>query len=215
MCKILGIGIQSEMYEEIFKRYRQLEPYINHKSRGSGLGLSISKAYVEILGGKIWLNSDYGKGTVFYFTIPYKQVNERSLSGNVTSISENDKTKEKTILIVEDDDTSFYLLEEFLKDMEIFIIRAPDGLRALEICNSDKQIDLVLMDIKMPVMNGFEATKLIKAIRPSLHIVAQTAVANNYERTMSVKYGCSDFIDKPIDRLHLRSIIEEYLMKVE
>ncbi len=196
-----GIGIPSGMHEEIFKRFRQLEYSNDNQPSGSGLGLAISKAYVEMLGGMIWLNSLPGKGSVFYFTIPFKKVNLADKS--VRSKQQDIKIEIKglaTIVIAEDDDLNFMLLKEMLSDSRLTILRASNGLEALEICSSNLQVDLVLMDIKMPTMNGYEATEKIKKIRQSLPIIAQTAYFSEAEKSKAIACGCSDFINKPIDK---------------
>ncbi len=208
-----GIGISSGMHEEIFKRFRQIETTDSRKYGGSGLGLSISKAYVEMLGGKIWLTSKANRGTIFYFTLPYKKVTSKEisekLSGNELSF---EFEKLKTLLIAEDEDSNFMLLEEFFSDVKIIIIRALNGLEAVEKCKSNPQIDLVLMDIKMPEMDGFEATKKIKEFRPDLYIIAQTAFTTEEDKNKAFACGCNDFISKPIKREILLTKMKEQLL---
>ena len=196
-----GIGIPSGMHNEIFKRFRQLEYTDEHRLGGSGLGLAISKAYVELLGGKIWLTSISGKGSVFYFTIPYSKVNMIDVT------EQQDQTEVKmeikgstTIVIAEDEDLNFMLLDELLSDSNLTILRASNGLEALDICKSNQNIDLVLMDIKMPIMNGFEATERILEIRPTLPIIAQTAYSSDADKARAFASGCLDFISKPINK---------------
>jgi CheY-like chemotaxis protein len=207
-----GIGIPSEMHTEIFKRFRQVETSTNRQYGGSGLGLSISKAYIELLGGKIWVNSHPGKGTVFFFTIPYKKAH----SGYLLNNQPNDKVKEKferatTLLIAEDEDSNFILLEALLSESGITILRATNGTEAVSLCKLNPEIDLVLMDIKMPEMDGYEATRQIKKIRPDLPVIAQTAYTTNSNKKKAFECGCSDFISKPFKKEPLISKIREQL----
>ncbi|MGV8964262.1 MAG: PAS domain S-box protein [Candidatus Saccharimonadaceae bacterium] len=205
-----GIGIPCEMYEEIFKRFRQVEITSTRNYGGSGLGLAISKAYVEMLGGKIWVTSETNKGSIFHFTIPYKKANLKEFS---EKHSDNELKfefeKQKTLLIAEDEDSNFMLLEILFSDMKIIIIRAINGIEAVEKCKSNPQIDLVLMDIKMPQMDGFEATKQIKAFRADLSIIAQTAFTSEEDKNKIFACGCDDFIGKPINKkLLLEKVIQ-------
>jgi PAS domain S-box-containing protein len=208
-----GIGIASDMHEEIFKRFRQVEINANQHFGGSGLGLSISKAYVELLGGKIWLTSEPGKGSVFYFTIPLISVNPNpiedtpAVNGSGTAFK-----KPKTFLIAEDEDSNFLLLVEMISEMKINIVRAVNGIEAVEICRSGP-IDLVLMDIKMPEMDGCEATKLIRNFLPGIPIIAQTAYALSEERERAFQAGCDDYVTKPIRKEDIIALIRNYLEK--
>lgn len=130
-----GIGIPEEMHEEIFKRFRQVETTAVRQFGGSGLGLTISKAYTELLGGKMWLNSEPGKGTTFYFTIPYRKVEKTAIPElKLKSVSALEINSPKTVLIVEDEDTNYFLLEELLTGLNLNIIRAVNGVEAVDIC---------------------------------------------------------------------------------
>lgn len=210
--KDTGIGIPSEMHKEIFKRFRQVEYTSNRKFGGSGLGLSISKSYVELLGGKIWLISEPGKGSEFYFTIPYKKAKVPDLLHKQTQSEINGINNPlKTVLIAEDEDTNFMLLGIFLSGMKINILRATNGLEAVSICDSNPNVDLVLMDIKMPEMDGYEATRRIKQFRPDLPIIAQTAFTADSDKEKAIACGCLDYISKPIDKKLLISKIEKIL----
>jgi CheY-like chemotaxis protein len=151
---------------------------------------------------------------VFYFTIPYKKVNPKGLQ-NIPTIKgfPIEFKKPKTLLIAEDEDSNFMFLEELLSDMGINIIRAVNGLEAVELCKTNQQIDLVLMDIKMPKMDGYEATTLIKEFKPDLNIIAQTAYSTEADKNKAFACGCSDFMSKPIKRELLLSKINEQLLK--
>ena len=209
-----GIGILPEMHNEIFKRFRQVETTAARNYGGSGLGLSISQAYVELLGGKIWVKSEPGKGSIFYFTIPYK----REISNDITQKQFINKLqielkKSKQLLVAEDEDSNFMLMEELLSDLNLNIIRAINGVEAVEICKSNPEIDLVLMDLKMPEMDGYEATKQIKKIRPKLPVIAQTAYTTDNDKNKAMECGCVDFITKPINQQILITKIREHLEK--
>ncbi|MDP2890331.1 MAG: response regulator [Bacteroidota bacterium] len=210
--KDTGIGIPEELDEEIFKRFRQVETTTTRQFGGSGLGLTISKAYTELLGGRMWLDSQLGKGTTIYFTIPYKKVEEmvfpelKLIQEPVFKINGT-----KTVLIAEDEDTNFFLLEELLSGLNIRIIRALNGAEAVDICRLTHNVDLVLMDIKMPVMDGFTATKLIREFKSDLPIIAQTAYSDERDRQKALAMGCSDYISKPFKRTMIVSKIMEHL----
>lgn len=206
-----GIGISPEMHEEIFKRFRQVEITIERQYGGSGLGLSISKAYIELLGGKIWLSSELDKGSTFYFSLPYNKVKQEKLP-KFKSYDESNINLENlhTILIAEDNNINYLLLEEIFSSIDIKINRATNGIEAIEICKST-QIDLVLMDIKMPKMDGYEASRRIKEFKPDLKIIAQTAYSSEEDRKKAYACGICDFISKPINQELLFSKINEQL----
>jgi PAS domain S-box-containing protein len=207
-----GIGIPKDKQEEIFDRFRQADSTIASQFGGTGLGLSISKAYVELLKGRLWIESEPGKGSTFHFTIPYNPVVQKeTLFINPNRITKLKVEKPKTILIAEDEDHNFMLLKEILTLCDIKIIRVKDGIEAVEICKLNPQLDLVIMDIKMPLMDGYEATKKIKAFRPNLPIIAQTAYADERDKDKALSCGCNDYISKPIDSLKLMEILQKLL----
>jgi PAS domain S-box-containing protein len=201
-----GIGIEPEQHIKIFERFRQADKPSNQNYEGTGLGLAISKAFVELLGGKIWLKSKVGSGSVFYFTIPYKPVTETS------SASETFKAKQhiKTLLIAEDEEFNYLFIEELLHNLNYKLIHAKDGREAVEYCRENSEIDLILMDIKMPDVDGYQAAKEIKAFRPDLPIIAQSAYAMQHEIE---KYGdiFDDYLTKPIDEELLIEKVNAFL----
>jgi len=208
-----GVGIPHEMNQEIFKGFNQVKKNATNNFGGPGLGLSISKAYVELLGGKIWLKSELRKGSTFYFAIPYKKAQRITLLGKQSVDVSNFEIKTNiTLLIAEDEESNFMLLKEYLTGLSIDIIWARHGLEAIEICKK-QSVDLVLMDLKMPVMDGNEATMRIKDFKPNLPIIAQTAYTTDSDRNKALTCGCTDFITKPIKKDLLISKIKEQLLK--
>jgi PAS domain S-box-containing protein len=203
-----GIGIHPDHFEKIFERFFQVDNSVSRGYEGTGLGLAIAKAYVEFLGGKIWLNSEPGKGSIFYFTLPYKSIKQQQLPQMETK-DKNQPERRKSILIAEDDDNNFYLMKELLSDLNINIIRASNGAEAVNAFKSGKDIDLVLMDIKMPVMDGYEATRQILEEKPEAKILAQTAYADDEIKAM--ESGCMGFISKPFIKDRFVSLVKEYL----
>jgi len=206
--KDTGIGIAPENHELIFERFRQADNSIHQKFGGTGLGLSICKGFVEMLGGKIWMASDVGCGSAFFFTIPYVLAKDKVSNDNVTL----NNTLTKTILIAEDEDVNLMYLQEALIEFKFNIMIARNGKEAFDICKQNKDIDLVLMDIKMPVMDGSQATKLIKCINPNLPIIAQTAFALDHEILKYMKDGFDDYLSKPIRKNDLMVKLKKYLL---
>jgi len=209
--KDTGIGIDESLHEAIFDRFRQADSSISREYGGTGLGLSISKAYVELLGGKIWLTSKPGEGTCFYFTIPYNPVKEehkKEIALLETEIKES--AQQLTILVAEDEKFNSILLNELFKGFKANIIWTVNGIEAVNACKSVSGIDLVVMDMKMPLMDGFEATRQIKQLFPDLPVIAQTAYASDKDRSKILECGCDDIITKPFDVKLFKSILNKY-----
>lgn len=206
--KDCGIGIKSEMFDKIFERFTQANDAIRQTYGGTGLGLTISKAFAELLGGKIWVESEYGKGATFYFTVPYNHVSNSDLKTS----SNIEIPFLPTILVAEDLDYNYKFIEELLAKSEFRLIKANDGQQAVEICQAMPEIDLVLMDIKMPILNGFEAAKRIKEFRPKLPIIAQSAYALEHE-IEKYKSVFDDYITKPLDSAVLKRKVHSFLGK--
>lgn len=204
-----GIGINEDQFDKIFERFYQVESTAARSFEGTGLGLSISKAYVEFLGGKIWLSSIPGKGTTFYFSIPYKQSKKQYIPEMESAERKGKPVPEKSVLIAEDDDNNFYLMKELLSDLNLKIIRASNGMEAVDAFKTGEKIDLVLMDIKMPLMDGYEATRQILEEKPDAKILAQTAYAD--DEIKAIESGCMGFISKPFVKDRFVSLVREYL----
>lgn len=203
-----GMGIDNSKHEIIFERFTHASESICSQYGGAGLGLAICKGFVTLMGGNIWVESELNKGTAFYFTIPYHPVNTKSnlIFANETLVKVNDKVK--TILIAEDDINNFKLLKAILKDFDYQIIHVEDGRKAIELCQNEPSICMVLMDIKLPELDGVSATKLIKEFKPKLPIIAQTAYAtlDDIEKNRDI---FDAYITKPIDIIKLKKIISD------
>lgn len=201
-----GVGVNKENHETIFERFWQAETSISRQYGGTGLGLPISKAYVELLGGKIWIESEPGKGSTFYFTIPYNQ--EAKQPQNDSPIKR--QTASTTIIIAEDEEYNFRFIKELLNHFNFDIIHTRNGLETVNACKSNPNIKLVLMDIKMPLMDGHTAAKLIKEFYPELPIIAQSAYALDIEID-KYKNVFDSYITKPINSKLLLEIINKHM----
>ncbi len=203
-----GIGIKDEHKQRIFTRFYQAEHSSARSYEGAGLGLSISHGLVLAMGGKIWFESKEGEGTTFFFSIPVAGANfiEDDQASGISSHKQSD-----IVMIAEDDYTSYQLLLTTLKKWNIGVVRAETGIQAVEMVRANNRIKLVLMDIKMPEMDGFEATQIIKSLRPELPVVIQTAYAFKDDNEKAFAYGCDDFITKPISTEKLFVLLERFL----
>jgi hypothetical protein len=209
--KDTGIGIPKDRQEAIFKRFVQADITDKRAFQGAGLGLSITKAYVEMLGGKLWLKSDEGKGSTFYFTIPYNnEPEEKSNTKNIVSAKTENQIKKLKILIVEDDEISEMLITKTVKIFSKEIFKARTGVEAIDACRINPDIDLIMMDIKMPETNGYEATRQIRQFNNKVIIIAQTAFVLKGEKEKAIKAGCNDYISKPIDKALLKELVSKH-----
>lgn len=194
-----GIGISQENQEFVFERFRQLEDPNVRKYGGTGLGLAITKNIVDLLKGQISLESEPASGTRVSVSIPYSD-SVLKIDSNETSITNREiNWADKTVLIAEDDDSNYVFLKSVLKETKIKISRVKNGKEAVEIIEKMPDIDLILMDVQMPVMNGYEATSLIRKKNIHIPVIAQTAYAMSGEKEKSKLAGCDDYISKPID----------------
>ncbi|MGX7668294.1 ATP-binding protein [Flavobacterium pedocola] len=212
-----GLGIDEKHHGIIFDRFKRVEGDYSIKVGGLGLGLSISKAYVEMLGGEIELvKSKLGKGSIFRFTIPYKPDESQNKEVKIKETVElDDSDGNETILVAEDDNINFLLLEKIMKLKHYKIIRAKNGEEAILMANTNKKIDLILMDIKMPVMSGYDATLVIRETDKGIPIIAQTAYSTLEEVNDIMKAGFTDYISKPINKEYLFELLRKHLFKKE
>jgi PAS domain S-box-containing protein len=207
-----GIGIPADKHQVVFERFSQLNQGSKKNLGGTGLGLPIVKGLVDLLGGEISLESEPGKGSTFYFTIPSSS--QHLYPEPITIEKANDTNiSNKTILIVEDDEYNAEYLKEVLSDLDINILLANKGKEAVEISLAQK-VDLVLMDIRLPDIDGYEAIRQIKKHKPHLKIIAQTAYAALEERQIALNAGCIDYISKPTRQNLLLAIINKHLPKL-
>ncbi len=214
--KDTGIGIPKHRQQPIFERFIQADITDKMARQGAGLGLSISKAYVELLGGKIWVKSQEGKGSTFYFTLPYNTKPEEKNVDRKVVLTEglenpiNSKVSGLKILIAEDDETSQKLIATTVKKLSKEVIKISTGNETVEICRKNPDIDLILMDIQMPDMNGYKTTRQIRRFNKQVVIIAQTAFGLSGDREKAIAAGCNDYIAKPINKTELLALIQKY-----
>ena len=211
--KDTGIGIEKKKKDAIFDRFRKLEDDKTRVYRGAGLGLAICKSIIELLGGKIWVESMPGSGSSFYFTLPFikSQVSEKVIPDNdIVDLNWSNKK----ILLVEDEPANIIYLEEVLRPTGAEVFKAINGKLAVDLYKNNPGIDIIIMDIKMPEMDGYEASNLIKKINKSVPIISQTAYAMPDEREKAIRSGIDHYLTKPIKPSSLLSVISKHLSKV-
>lgn len=209
--KDTGIGIDVEHHKSIFERFSQVEIAPSKKFGGTGLGLSISKSLSELLGGIIRVESELNKGAAFFFTIPLKKPDQAdivSISHNTSSVSPD--WHGKTILVADDEYVNYLFIQLILKDTKAVSLIARDGKEAIEMFDLHPEIDLVLMDIKMPEIDGLSVIKHIRKTRKNIPVVVQSAYVQNEDKANAFLAGCNDFISKPIDKEKLLALIGKH-----
>jgi signal transduction histidine kinase len=217
--KDTGIGIPKDKFDYIFQRFSQIEYTVKDTFRGTGLGLSITKNLVEMLGGTIWVESEIGTGSTFYFSIPSEKIESHPRPfGAEKKKAKIDKAQlfdwsNKNVLVAEDEDLNYKVLESVLTRAKANVWRAKDGVEAIEVCQATS-IDLVLMDIQMPRMDGYMATKKIKQFNRDLPVIAQTSYAMTGERENCLAAGCDDYLSKPLNLEELLIKCNRYLSPV-
>ena len=206
-----GTGIPKDKLEAIFERFVQADTEDRKARQGAGLGLTITKSYVEMLGGKIWVESEPGTGSAFFFTLPSgielppeQGVTHRTMAERTSHL------RKLKILIAEDDEASEMLMDLIVKSFSKEILKVRTGSQAVEKCHENPDIDLVLMDIQMPEMNGYEAAKKIRTFNKDVIIIAQTAYALAGDRDKALEAGCNDYIPKPVKQSFLLELLQKY-----
>ncbi len=210
--KDTGIGLTKDQQEIIFSRFTKAENDKKKLYRGAGLGLAICKNLVNLLGGDIWVESELNRGAIFYFTIPYENIPEKEIPVKEKQNQQADYNwPGKTILIAEDEKSNYQYFEMILSKTQANILHAENGIDVIEICKNNK-IDIVLMDIKMPEMDGFEATKQIREFEKEMPIIALTAFAMENDEKMSIEAGCNAYMSKPVRKPDLLGLLNKFLI---
>ena len=207
--KDTGIGIEPEKVDHVFERFVKLNSF----AQGTGLGLSICQMIIEKIGGEIGVTSELGKGSTFYFTIPYEEAGELGEIFKMSKTESKGNTVNrvqqiKKILVAEDVESNFILLKNLI-GREYTLLWAKDGVEAIEMYKQ-YQPDLILMDIKMPRMDGLEATHIIRSYSKEVPIIALTAYAFETDKELALEMGCNDFVTKPVSERTLRKALDKY-----
>jgi two-component system, sensor histidine kinase and response regulator len=209
--KDTGIGIPRDKHVLIFDRFRQ-----GHESKtkfygGTGLGLAISKSMTELMGGNIYVDSEPGSGSEFVFSIRFTKSDKKALKDEPKTQDQKPDWSNRTILVAEDENSNFIMIRDILKPTNVKVIWARDGLEVVKMFSENPDVDLVLMDVRLPYMNGYEATEEIKKLRKDVTVIAQTAYAMSGEREKSLAAGCDEYISKPIKPKDLITLVSKFL----
>ena len=210
--KDTGVGMPKDKLDVIFKRFGQIEQKDDKNQTGTGLGLTISKKLAELLGGEMWVESEEGVGSTFFFTMPYDpELNTADEYGASSDGNSEASLEGKVILVAEDEDMNVAYMQEVLAETKATILWARNGQEAVDAMKAHPEIDLVLMDIKMPVMNGYDATAKIREFNKDVIIIAQTAYALTGEKEKTIAAGCNYYITKPIEINVLLNTLKGFL----
>jgi signal transduction histidine kinase len=205
-----GIGINVDFHSDIFERFRKVDQEDTKLYDGVGLGLAICKGNIQLLKGDIWIDSAPGKGSKFFFTIPYEKGEEEEIR-KVNKVFNVNDLNNISVLVAEDDEVNYFYIKEIFKGTGAEILRAVNGLEAVNSVKNNSRINIVLIDIKMPVMNGYDAIKMIRQIRKDLPIIAQTAFALSNEMLKAFNAGSNDYISKPFRKEQLLEMVIKHL----
>lgn len=209
--KDTGNGIERSQLDIIFERFRQTSESTAKNYEGAGLGLAITKSFVEMLDGEIWVESELGKGSTFYFTLPYNHREKEKIKETVTlPVAEPDVYQNLKILIAEDDEISAKLLGISVKAISKSVIRARNGEEVVELAKNNPDIDLILMDIQMPKLDGYQATGEIRKFNSEVIIIAQSAFAFSEDIDKAINAGCNGHISKPVKKVELLQIVDKH-----
>lgn len=205
-----GTGINTEALNFIFDAFMQADVSPTRGYEGSGLGLTIASGMVKLLGGKLWIDTERGKGSIFHFTLPFSE-NQVLTPAKTPEKSKTVTSVKPLILVAEDDDSNYKYIEIVLLYASYDVIRAENGVEAVKYCRDHPEIRLALMDIKMPLMDGFEATRQIRTFMPDLPIIALTAHVTTEDESAALAAGCTEYVTKPVSKTKLLDIIESSL----
>ena len=211
---------RKKIWKNIFQRFSQEEKEISNKADGLGLGLSIAQENANLINARILVESEKGKGSTFRLVLPYV-VPETTKNNNSTKDTANNSVDLKPrlkVLITEDEEINLFYLNTVINKIaktEVEILQARNGKDAVELCNNHPDIDVIFMDIKMPIMDGYEATKIIKENHPNIAIIVQTAYSTEADRKKAFHYGCDDFISKPIKLNIIDAVLNKYFYSKE
>ena len=208
--KDTGIGISKDKQNIIFERFRQEDESFTRKFGGTGLGLAISKSIIELMGGQIWVDSRKNKGAAFYILLPYEPSKIVCENSNLYNAEMEYNWKDKTILVVEDDLMGSEYLKEIMEHTQINILLAENGIDGIEMCKNKPEINVILMDLRLPKMDGYTAITEIRKIRPKIPIIVQTANAMPEDKLRAEKAGSNDFLTKPLNRIELLKTINNF-----
>jgi len=211
--KDTGIGISKEKQEYIFNKFRQGDESSTRQYGGLGLGLTLAREFIVLQGGRMWLQSELDKGTSVYCSLPFHEKRSAIQPGHDATAYEMIDLSGKSILVAEDTDSNFILLSRWLRKANARVIWAKNGLEAIEICHHDDTIDMILMDLQMPIVNGYEATRDILGFRPGLPIIAQTAYSLDFNERRALEAGCVAYLPKPLNITSLFTAIKKHLGK--
>lgn len=202
-----GSGIKPEAVNIIFDPFMQADVSSTRGYEGSGLGLSIASGMVKLMGGTLKFDSKRGIGSRFYFTLPFDE-NPVATIRKINETQKTEHTPNPLILVAEDDDSNYKYIEIVLLYASYQVIRAENGMQAVEYCRNNPEIQLVLMDIKMPSMDGFEATRQIRKFMPELPVIALTAHVTTEDEKAAIAAGCNEYVSKPVSKAKLLEIIK-------
>lgn len=210
-----GIGMNREMLDKLFHLDGKVNREGTEGEASTGLGLILCKEFIEKQGGKLWVESEEGKGSVFYFTLPYAEESEkRNLGENGASAVEPvEEAENLKILIAEDDETYELLMSIAVKMFGNEILTARTGAEAVEICRNNPDIDLIMMDVQMPELDGYEATRQIRKFNKDVIIIALTGFGFTGEREKAIQAGCNDYFSKPVNKYKLKAVRQKYFSK--
>jgi len=205
-----GKGIAADKLDAVLEPFMQEDASVTRGHEGSGLGLTIVRHVAELLGGKLWAESVKGKGSTFFFTLPLVSAEPKAESRQ-PGVAQAEKSGNNLILIAEDEESNYMLLKTVAEGAGFSTLHAIHGAEAVELCHQYPEIGLILMDIKMPVMNGLLATKHIKSFRPDLPVIALTAHAQTGDRQRMLDAGCDEYMAKPVKLEALNALIKKMI----